>query len=132
LSDLPEHALPSDEATLLRGASYERLTLGAHTWSHPNLARVGREEAGNELLRSRSWLAERAPRYLDWLAYPYGLRTDETVALASEHFEGALLVDGGLARVRGKAQPRHQIPRINVPRGLTLEGLAPRLAGLLG
>ncbi|MEX2048897.1 MAG: polysaccharide deacetylase family protein [Gemmatimonadota bacterium] len=131
VSDIPEHACPCDEASLLRGASYEPLTLGAHTWSHPNLARVPLEESRNELLRCRSWLAERAPRYLDWLAYPYGLRTGETVALASEHFAGALLVDGGLARAHGKGRPRREVPRINVPRGLTLEGLALRLAGLL-
>jgi peptidoglycan/xylan/chitin deacetylase (PgdA/CDA1 family) len=133
LAQLPEHARPADEATLQAGAGYEGLALGAHTWSHPNLAALAANEARDELQRSRTWLAARAPRYVDWLAYPYGLRTDETVALASEHFRGALLISGGLARTRGRdAGPRHALPRVNIPRGLTLEGLALRLAGLLG
>lgn len=130
--DLPSHARPADEETVLRRASYELLTLGAHTWEHPNLTAITPEAASAELRRSRAWLQSRAPRYIDWLAYPYGLRTDEVVAEAAKEFDGAVLIEGGLARVRGHwTAPSHAIPRLNVPRGLTLEGLALRLAGLL-
>lgn len=129
---LPPYARPAGEEALLDAASYHGLTLGAHTWSHPNLARLPTEDIRAELARSKAWLAERAPRYVDWLAYPYGLRTEEAVTLASEHFRAAVLVDGGLARVRGRASGvPHALPRINVPRGMTVEGLAMRLAGLL-
>ena len=132
MSELPPYARPADEEALLEATTYEGLALGAHTWSHPNLARIPAEEIRAELARSKAWLAERAPRYIDWLAYPYGLRTEEAVALASEHFRAAVLVDGGLARVRGRATGApHALPRINVPRGMTVEGLAMRLAGLL-
>lgn len=128
---LPEHARPASEATLIEAARYRHLTLGAHTWSHPNLASIGPADSREEHHRTKAWLTERAPRYIDWLAYPYGLYTDETVALASECFDGAVSIDGGLARSRGAWGRRHALPRINVSRGLTLDGLALRLAGLL-
>jgi peptidoglycan/xylan/chitin deacetylase (PgdA/CDA1 family) len=131
VGEMPEHARPVGEAELIESAVYEHVALGAHTWGHANLAAIGPDEAREEFQRSRSWLLECAPRYIDWLTYPYGLRTDETVALASDCYDGALLIDGGLARSRGASGHRHALPRINVPRGLTLEGLALRLAGLL-
>lgn len=129
---LPAHAQPADEATVVASARREGISLGAHTWSHPNLAALPREAVRDELERSRTWLRARAPRYIDWLAYPYGLRTDAVVAEAAEHFEGAVLIEGGLAQSRGRwSAPAHEVPRLNVPRGLALEGLALRLAGIL-
>lgn len=131
-SALPPHARPADEATVVQTARQNGISLGAHTWSHPNLAALPPEAVRDELERSKTWLGARAPRYIDWLAYPYGLRTDAVVAEAAEHFEGAVLIEGGLAQSRGRwSAPVHATPRLNVPRGLTLEGLALRLAGLL-
>jgi len=131
IGNLPSHARPASEETLLEGAAYPRITLGSHTWSHPNLAKLDSEALHSELDLSKTWLRSRAPRYIDWLAYPYGLRTDEVVAEVASRFDGALLIDGGLVEVRGRWRaPPHSLPRINVPRGLTLEGLAIRLAGL--
>ena len=131
LASLPEHARPSDEAALDAGAAYEHVSLGAHTWSHPNLAALDWVEAREELESSRSWLRLRSPRYVDWVAYPYGLRPNESTVVGSM-FMGGLLIDGGLAETRGRfAFPHHALPRINVPRGLTLHGLRLRLSGLI-
>jgi peptidoglycan/xylan/chitin deacetylase (PgdA/CDA1 family) len=130
-ASLPPHACPADPATLLERARQDGISLGAHTWSHPNLAQTSLAVARDELERSRTWLQARSDRYIDWLAYPYGLRTDQVVAEAAGRFEGAVLVDGGLAQTRGQwLAPRHETPRLNVSRGLTLEGLALRLAGI--
>jgi peptidoglycan/xylan/chitin deacetylase (PgdA/CDA1 family) len=130
-SALPPHARPADETTLVAKAGQEGISLGAHTWSHPNLAAVPSAAVGEELEGSKKWLQARAPRYIAWLAYPYGLRTDAVVARAVESFEGAVLIEGGLAQSRGRwLTSCHAIPRLNVPRGLTLDGLALRLAGL--
>lgn len=130
-ASMPEHARPASEAQLMGGTSYGGLAFAAHTWSHANLAALEPEEARDEMRRSRDWITSRLPRATPWLTYPYGLHTSETVALASELFDGALLIAGGLARPAASGAPRHDWPRINVPRGLTLEGLGLRLAGLL-
>ena len=130
IADLPGHALPLTENELLDLES-EGLTLGAHTVSHANLPVLAESEVRNELLESRRWLEQRTSRYVDWLAYPYGQYDDRVARVAGEVFEGALRVDGGLI-VRSKPTPPHRVPRINVPRGLTPDGLLLRLSGLIG
>jgi peptidoglycan/xylan/chitin deacetylase (PgdA/CDA1 family) len=128
----PAHATPVTESELLDSDLYDGLTVGAHTWSHPNLAALSEIEAVTEMTRSKEWLASRTARYVDWLAYPYGLHSPSVVKSASLIFEGALRVEGGAAERRGRwvASP-HTMPRVNVPRGLSIEGLALRIAGLL-
>lgn len=128
---LPEHARPATGDALLQATAAEGLTIGAHSWAHPNLAALRREEVQQELDRSREWLMARSGRYVDWLAYPYGLQTDG-VRRAADIFDGALLVSGGPCEWRGgRLAPTHAMPRVSVPRGMSLEGLELRLAGLL-
>ena len=132
LADLPEHARPLDSEALLGDDFGGRLTFGAHTWEHPNLAALEQSEAFTEMQRSRDWLAARSDLFVDWLAYPYGLFNTETVAAAETLFKGALRVSGGSAVRRGRAtDPRHRLPRLGMPRGISIEGLALRLSGLL-
>lgn len=130
IADLPGHALPLTENELINLES-EGLTMGAHTVSHANLPVLAESEVRSELLESRRWLEQRTSRYVDWLAYPYGHFDDRVARVAGELFEGAVRVDGGLI-VRSKPTPPHRVPRINVPRGLTLDGLLLRLSGLIG
>lgn len=129
IATLPDHALPISEDELLH-VDHDRLSLGAHSVTHANLTELLEHDLRTELLESKRWLEERTPRYVDWLAYPYG-HTDASVArVALEVFEGAVRVDGGV--IDGVNRPhRGQIPRINVPRGLTLDGLLLRLSGLI-
>ena len=131
IRSLPTHARPAARDALLARAAEARVSLGAHTWSHPNLATLSREECFGELRRSLDWLKASAPRLSNWLAYPYGLRSQAAVEEARALFDGALLVDGGHAVVRGRPRgSAHCAPRINVPRGMTLDGLRLRLSGL--
>ena len=131
LQELPEHARPATRAELLGAPLPGGITLGAHTWNHANLAALPIAEATTEMRRSREWLVAEASAWVDWLAYPYGLWSHEVAELASQTFQGAVRVDGGLAVRRGERTSTDDlIPRINVPRGMSLEGLALRLSGL--
>jgi peptidoglycan/xylan/chitin deacetylase (PgdA/CDA1 family) len=107
------------------------MTFGAHTWSHPNLAALAQAEVLDEMVRSQDWVREMAGRQCNWMAYPYGLTTTMVTSSAADSFEGALLIRGGLAQRRGRLSPIHALPRVNVSRLLTLDGLRLRLAGLL-
>lgn len=130
IQDLPEHARPVTEKELVSSLG-AGTTLGAHTWTHPNLTRLDEADVRQELGASRQWLMERTDRYRSWLAYPYGMVDDASEAVSADLFHGALLVAGGAAVVKGSpVGSAHRIPRINVPRGLSLDGLALRLAGI--
>lgn len=130
----PVAALPSEwcaasEAELLRAAQ-GGITLGSHSWSHPNLTRLGPDELSQELTRPLEWLRERVPIPSPLLAYPYGLH-DRTVRLAAERagYQGALAIDGGW--LPPVPRDRYALPRVNVPPGLSLPGFVLRGAGLL-
>ena len=128
---LPDFARPSDEGMLADPSRFPRMVFGSHTWSHVNLALTTTEETRSEVLRTRSWLATSGLPTVDWLAYPYGLYSEDAVAFVAAHTDGALRVDGGLAERRGHVRgARHRFPRVNVPRNLTVDGLCLRLCGL--
>lgn len=132
IHELPQHARPADAEAMLAEAQSGRVSLGSHTWSHPNLAALSAPNVEDELERSKAWLEARSAEYVDWLAYPYGLRNATATHAAEERYTGALLTRGGLAERRGRwLSSPHETPRLNVPRGLNIEGLAVRVAGLL-
>lgn len=131
LVDLPDHAQPVTEEELA-GMTVPGLTLGAHTVSHRKLPGLDADALRQEFGESKEWLRARVPHYVDWLAYPYGLHDDVVVQVAREFYEGALLVNGGALRGGGAARSDpHRTPRINVSRGVTLDGLRCRVAGLI-
>jgi peptidoglycan/xylan/chitin deacetylase (PgdA/CDA1 family) len=132
IDPLPAHARPGDHATVREVAQNPPITFGAHTWSHPNLAALSDTEVAEELNRSQDWLRQQGRRYSNWLAYPYGFTNSRVTAAAAARFDGALLLGGGLAQLRGRRRPPHLLPRVNVSRPLTLDGLRLRLARLLG
>ena len=129
LMELPDHAKPVNEQELL-ACDMPGLSLGAHTVTHANLPTLSEIAVLRELTESKQWLQSRTDRYVDWLAYPYGYHDDAVVRVASDVFDGALRVDGGLFRSGSDTNP-HRVPRINVPRGLSLDGLLLRLSGLI-
>jgi peptidoglycan/xylan/chitin deacetylase (PgdA/CDA1 family) len=107
------------------------LCLGAHSWSHPNLAAIGAADLDVELTRPLAWIRERFPEQaIPWIAYPYGLSSAavEAAAAAAGYAHG-LLAEGGTFR-RGSARRAHALPRVNVPAGVSLDGFALRLAGV--
>jgi peptidoglycan/xylan/chitin deacetylase (PgdA/CDA1 family) len=133
LAELPDHARPSTRDDLFAASRSGRFSLGSHTWSHVNLAGVPVAEARDEISRGHGWLDEVDPAIpvVDWLAYPYGLYSDEVAAAAARQVGHAVRVDGGAAEVGGTwTADAHRLPRINVPAGLSPHGLVLRLAGM--
>ena len=107
------------------------LTLGGHSWGHPNLSMLVGRELDSELRDTLSWLRNRWPqRTVPWLAYPYGLESPGVRAATRDAgYSGALLISGGWHRIR---EPRDVFgtPRLNVSSGLSLRGFRARLSGL--
>lgn len=130
IRQLPDHAHPATPNLL--DAIPDAITWGAHTWAHPNLRALPDDEAEEEMAKSRRWLVEQSHPWVDAFAYPYGLFNPASERLARDLFQASVLITGGPSVRRGqRASDAALIPRLNVPRGLTLEGLALRLAGLL-
>ena len=121
----------SASAEELAAAVYPGLTLGSHSWSHPNLARLSAAEIGRELAASHDWLVDRFPRfYAPWLAFPYGRFSREVCdAAGTRGFAGALRIDGGWSRL--PLPDPLAAARMNVPAGVSTDGFALRLSGLM-
>jgi hypothetical protein len=83
-----------------------------------------------ELVDSWTWLVDRFTAVVRWLAYPYGLLTENVArAAAVAGFDGALRVDGGWLRRGDPVSARFETPRRNIPAGLSLEGFELRISG---
>lgn len=117
------------DSQLAEVASKAGVTLGSHSWSHPNLCALTEGMLEGELVRPLQWLRSRFAAVAPWLSYPYGL-LNETVqqAAAKAGYLGAFRIDGGWMP-RSPHSP-YTIPRLNIPAGLSLDGFRLRLAGL--
>ena len=130
LGEPPEALRGATEAELRGAADEGALTIGVHTWSHPNLAALEAAELRAELARPLAWLRARFAGVVPWLAYPYGLApADGGRAARSAGLDVGLLVSGGWLPPAG-VDP-YAVPRFNVPAGISLDGFRLRLAGLL-
>jgi len=126
---VPDWAFPASEAELQDATRHAGITLGSHTWTHPNLARLTGAGLRDELSRPLVWLGERFESVVAWLSYPYGLVTPAVEAAAREAgYTAALTLGGGPfppARVN-----RWAVPRENIPSGLSENGFVIRSSGL--
>lgn len=132
-SSLPPWAEIATEDEVRAAAAQPLITLGAHTWNHPNLTALSADDLAAELARPLAWLRELGDRAIPWLAYPYGL-TSPTVAEAAARagYAGAFRIDGGwMPKVQPAPAMRFDLPRLNVPSGVSLNGFRLRAAGLL-
>ena len=106
------------------------ITVASHTWHHRNIAALGPEEAREELERSFAWLASFGERAVPIVTWPYGFDSAGAHSIAAATgYRAAFRVSGGA--LRAEADP-FALPRLNVPAGLSADGLMLRLAGLLG
>ena len=125
-SRLPRIATDSQLAEVV---SKPGITLGSHSWSHPNLCSLTGDELQAELVRPVQWLRSRFSAVVPWLSYPYGLFNEAVERAATNAgYVGAFRIEGGWMPV--SPQSWHAIPRLNVPSGLSIEGFRLRLAGL--
>jgi peptidoglycan/xylan/chitin deacetylase (PgdA/CDA1 family) len=127
--DPPAIARGATLADLADAAALPGITFGAHSWSHPNMARVSGAELVAQLRDPFTWLAERfASRTLAALAYPYGLFLPETESAArAAGFRYTLQVHGGWCTAH--ANPQQPLPRLNVPAGMSTPRFRLHLAG---
>lgn len=105
------------------------IAVGVHSRSHPNLTRLDDLELHAELEGSLEATMQRYDSAIPWLAYPYGI-SDKRVQSAAETvgFEAALRVDGG--PLRGSDWDPFALPRVNIPRDVSLARFRIRCAGL--
>ncbi|MFQ5688790.1 MAG: polysaccharide deacetylase family protein [Gemmatimonadota bacterium] len=116
-------------AQVRAAAARPGITVGSHTWSHPNLNALTESEIREELERSLGWLSDGFESAIPWLSYPYGLESPPVrEAARAVGYEAAVRVEGGWMRRR--PIDRHALPRLNIPAGLSPDGFHLRAAGL--
>jgi len=130
LDDTPHFARPASKQQLMALAGSSGIGIESHTWSHPNLVALPTEERTEEFTASSGWIRQLTGASPRLVSYPYGLSSDEVADDARRHgFHWGLRVSGGWLTADNLAEPL-ALPRLNVPAGLTAEGLRLRLAGL--
>jgi len=107
-----------------------QMEIGAHTYSHPNLARLPRDAAREELIRSKTIIEQRLGERVRSVAYPFGKPrrhfTAETVSLVEElGYEYACQV---LFRGVRASDSRFRIPRFFI-RGDSIKDLRAKIIG---
>jgi peptidoglycan/xylan/chitin deacetylase (PgdA/CDA1 family) len=128
--DLSVPMLTGTEAELAAACRrHDGLTLGSHSWSHPDLTQLEEAALDAELRASLEWLRARFPCTIPWLTYPYGLSSPEVErAACASGYEAAALVVGGWTRIT--PENPFAIPRANIPAGISRDGFALRVAGV--
>jgi peptidoglycan/xylan/chitin deacetylase (PgdA/CDA1 family) len=110
---LPSHrALTVDELRSL--AARPEISIGAHTLTHPSLAKLSRAEQEHEIAGSISRLEQATGSSVRAFAYPFGTPGDvsaTTVRVASRLCDYALSTDSGAA---WRWSPRWRLPRATV------------------
>jgi peptidoglycan/xylan/chitin deacetylase (PgdA/CDA1 family) len=62
------------------------VTIGAHTMTHANLAKIPPQEAEREIAMSRHELQDRLQRQVEQFAYPYGVSNREVRSMVARHY----------------------------------------------
>ena len=115
------------QSELASAAGRAGISIGSHTWTHPNLAALVSSELHVELTRPLQWLRARFPSFIPIVSYPYGLSSDSVEAAASDAgYRAGLRADGGWLTAEKLARP-FALPRFNIPANLSLDGLWARL-----
>ena len=132
MNEPPAYQTSCTESALHAAEASGLFTFGAHTWSHPNLARLTSADLDEELRRPLAWLRQRFGNVVPVLAYPYGLRTSSvTEAARSAGYERAFLIEGGWVRpATMPATSSFELPRWNVPAGISRRGFELKTSGV--
>ena len=105
-------ALSLDELRAL--AAQPGISVGAHTMTHPSLARLAVGEQSREMTGSAGWLEQAIGAPVRSMAYPFGTPNDvsaDTVRAASAVFAYAMATDAGAA---WRWSRRWRLPRATV------------------
>ncbi|MCS3857794.1 peptidoglycan/xylan/chitin deacetylase (PgdA/CDA1 family) [Salinibacter ruber] len=113
--DLPRNAFASRQE-IVEASRSPLVSLGGHTVSHPNLARLSASDIRYEVSEGRKQLEVWTDESIRWFAYPYGEHEHwdkRTKRIVRE--EG---FDGAVTTVRAYADQRadqFEVPRLTVP-----------------
>lgn len=126
--DMPECFRISTEAELVGAVLRGACTVGSHSWSHASLVTLTDAAVEEELSRSRTWLMEKfRDAYVDALAYPYGHWSSSVETVAERcGYRAALALGKGSLRA-GRTGVEFRLPRMNVPAGLSVNGMKVRM-----
>jgi peptidoglycan/xylan/chitin deacetylase (PgdA/CDA1 family) len=128
---LPAHAGIATEEELRTAAALPGISVGAHTWSHCNLASMDVAAYETELVKPLAWLRQRFERIVPWVAYPYGLSAPTSAQEARRAgYDRALRIEGGW--ISSAAISAFVLPRLNVPAAVSPDGFVLRASGLMG
>lgn len=128
---LPAYAQTATRAELREALAVPGITVGSHSWSHANLASLSAPDIAAEVERPLDWLrAEFGEKVIPWLAYPYGLDSDDARrAAANASYSGALRIGGGWHRAADVSAFAR--PRLSIPGSLSVAGFRARLIGAM-
>lgn len=96
--------LPPVSWAALRDMTATGLTVGSHTWSHPDLTRLPASRVDEELRRSRETLEDRLGRPVTAFCYPRGLWSPRLEPQVGAAYELAA-IGGGRRIAAGKVEP---------------------------
>jgi peptidoglycan/xylan/chitin deacetylase (PgdA/CDA1 family) len=119
----------------LRQLAAAGMTIGAHSLSHPILARASRELAGREISESRSVLEKAVGRTVWAFAYPFGdaaTVTGRDLRLAEEAGFGCAFMNtgGGFgAKISVAKINRFALPRVHVTADMSLFEFEAHISG---
>lgn len=126
----PPFARAATREEVLEVWSLGRSTLGCHTWTHPNLARLSASAREDEFRRCQEWIEKLTGTRPRVISYPYGLDSDDVHEDArAAGYRYGLRIAGGFLSKDGSDHAL-AVPRLNVPAGLSAAGLRLRLAGI--
>jgi peptidoglycan/xylan/chitin deacetylase (PgdA/CDA1 family) len=115
LLGLGENAYARPEV-VAAASTHPYVAVAPHTHSHPVLARLTEAQQHEEIERSVQRLKAWGTAPFSWFAYPFGGRrsyTDQTSELLRDlGYAGAVTTQRGY--IRGGAQGRYQLPRLDV------------------
>lgn len=119
--DEGEVSMPLLDASRIRALQNEGVFFGSHSVNHRALARIPREDAFNELSRSRWALTEVLGRDVDVFAYPFSNQSREVRRLAQQ--AGYRCAVRGAGRMNFRRTDPYGLRRIKVEPHTTIASL---------
>jgi peptidoglycan/xylan/chitin deacetylase (PgdA/CDA1 family) len=86
------------------------MEIGAHTKTHPDLARLSLQAAEDEILAGRTEIEEQVGRRVESFAYPYGSVSGMALRIVAREFTAACTT----VLKRADCEPLHELPRIDM------------------
>lgn len=87
------------------------IEMGAHTMTHPDLRKLSRKEAREEIVGANAEIAGRLGKEVDCFAYPFGYYDRRSLELVRQEYQAACTTR--LQRA-DQAGDRHELPRVDM------------------